>query len=157
MAEPGETGGLVIAGVILAVVGLGFSVASAHGVYERWQLRTRFIAVAKEASALVVDVRLSSSGGSGRVTSRSYSHIPRVQFVDGNGRPWSVEMSTQTGKVYGKGDRLTLLYEPANPQNAWDAPPSLRAPLISLGVSAFFMLLGGGLVLLFGRNRKPND
>jgi hypothetical protein len=155
MAHLEEKGGLVILGLILMAAGLLFFLIEAGDGYSRWQERRRFIAVAQEASATVVSIRISP-GPRPATGSSGGPRVPTVRFVDASGRQWTHEMSNATGRVYSKGNKLTVLYDPAKPTNVWDAPPSMFFVYLTLGISLSLIALGGALVFFFGRQRSGN-
>ena len=154
MADPGDKGGLVIMGIILAMVGLGFFVGSAKDGYERWQEKTRFMAVAKQANATVVDhkaaARTTRSAGGGLY------YVPVIRFTDAAGREWTGTMNRTSTSEYRRREKLIVLYEPADPRNVWEGPPSMKHVILGIVVSGMVMTLGCGLVFFFGRNR-PAD
>ena len=157
MADPGDKGGLVIAGVILAAGALLMLLIQCKDGYEVWQKKNRFMAVAKEAVATVVDHRARSSSMGGRYGRSGPFLVPIVRFTDAGGREWTGTMNMISPDARRKGEKLTVLYEPADPRNVWEGPPSMKSTLIGIAVWTSALALGCGLIFLFGRQRAPDD
>jgi hypothetical protein len=157
MADPGDKGGLVLVGLALAAGGLLMLSIECKEGYERWQSKNRFMAVAKEASATVVGHRATSSAPGGRWGRRSGVLVPIVRFTDARGVEWTHTMNMITPNERGKGEKLTVLYEPADPRNVWEGPPSLKSTLIGIAVWSAALALGCGLIFFFGRQRPADD
>ena len=157
MADPGDKGGLVILGVLLAAGGLLFLLIQCKDGYEEWQRKNRFMAVAKEASATVVGhkVRSSSAGGSRQGRSGPYL-VPIVRFTDAGGREWTGTMNMISVYEGRKGEKLTVLYEPADPTNVWQGPPTIHS-LTGIAVATATLALGCALIVIYGRQRPADD
>lgn len=157
MADPGDKGGLVIVGLALAAGGLLMLSIQCKEGYERWQSKDRFMAVAREATATVVDHKVRSTSASGRVGRSGQFLVPIVRFTDAGGREWTGTMNMITPDARRKGEKLTVLYEPADPRNVWEGPPSLKSALIGIAVWSAALALGCGLIFFFSRQRPADD
>jgi hypothetical protein len=158
MADPGDKGGLVIAGVILAGGALLFLLIQCKEGYERWREKDRFMAVAREANATVVGHQVGSTSSSGGRYGRSGKFlVPIVRFTDAGGREWTGTMNMISPNERRKGEKLTVLYEPADPRNVWEGPPSMKFVIINIAVPTAVLALGCGLIFFFGRQRATDD
>jgi hypothetical protein len=119
---------------------MGFCLWGAYAGYASWQLQTG----GKTATGMVVQLNEQSDGEGGCCT-----YVPVVEF-DAGGQVYSFEGSTASyPPAYELGERVPVLYDPANPQTAqidkWSERwlfPILIIPsmLIAALVANFFMI-----------------
>jgi len=137
---------LWIVGGIFLVVGL----AMLAGGFALWRSNAAFAAHASGADGTVTDLAYSSSSKGG-------TYRPVVEFSTADGKRVHITGSTGSNPPsYSRGDKVRVLYEPANPEHAKiDSFMEQSFGVLMLGgMGAVFGLVGGGLVGFQVRRRK---
>jgi len=134
--------------VLFFVIGLGLLA----GAFAIWRSNANFAAHASRADGTVTDLSYhrSSKGG---------SYYPIVQFTTPDGRVVHISGSSGSNPAsYSRGDHVTVLYNPASPEQARidSFGEQMFAPLLLAGMGLVFALLGGGMLFAPLFKRRTN-
>jgi nitrate reductase NapE component len=141
---------------IFSVVGVGLVTG---GIYAAWQTR-QFLRIAEPASGIVTEnVWQKSTNPNQRGVYVSYAY-PRIEFSTQDGQRISVlqSVSGSNPATYHANQRVTILYDPRDPQHAYiqSFASSWLLPLLLCGIGSVFCFFGFGTLawkFLSARNR----
>ena len=139
---------LWIVGGVFFVIGIGLL----FGGVSWWRSNAAFAAHAASIDGTVSDLvwRRSSKGNGG-------TYVPVIDFTTPQGNRIHVTGSTGSNPAaYSRGDKVHLLYDPANPEHAQIDTFMERSfgPTLLSGLGAVFALVGGGVLAARVRQRK---
>lgn len=137
---------LWLIGGVFFLVGLGMLA----GCFFSWRSTAEFTAHAVHAEGTVADqaYRSSSKGG---------TYSPVVEFTDQQGQKIHFTGSIgSSSPAYARGDKVSVLYDPANPEHAHidSFMENWFGPLLLGGLGSVFSLAGGGMLVFQVRQRK---
>jgi len=139
---------LWIIGGVFFVVGMGLL----FGGVSWWRSNAAFAAHATSVEGTVSELvyRRSSKGNGG-------TYVPVVDFSTPDGNRIHVTGSSGSNPAaYSRGDKVRVLYDPANPQGAQIDSFGERGfgPALLTGLGTVFALVGGGVLAARVRQRK---
>jgi len=139
---------LWILGGVFFAIGLGML----FGGISWWRSNAAFAEHAVRAEGTVSDLmyRRNSKGSGG-------TYVPLIDFSAPNGSRIHITGSTGSNPAaYSRGDKVPLLYDPANPERAQIDTFMERSfgPVLLSGLGAVFALVGGGVLAARMRERK---
>ncbi len=134
---------------IFAVIGIGMLVGEGYYIREEWS----FIQRAKQTQGTVTGYETRTSSG----RNRSTTYAPHIRFTlpDGTVHEFTSDMSS-SGKSYGVGQPVKILYDPAKPEEAeidgymaiWGGPSILGL------LAVVFTSVGAGSLIMGWRRKR---
>ena len=143
---------LWVLGGVFFVIGVGLL----FGGVSWWRANAAFAAHAVAGEGTVSDLLYRRSSGSGS-SNKGGTYVPVIDFTAPNGSRIHITGSSGSNPpAYSRGDKVKLLYDPANPEKAVIDSFGERSagPLILTGLGAVFALVGGGVLFARARERK---
>jgi len=140
--------------IIFGIVGIGMLIGGGFLLTGALHLSSVGIRTDGSVTQIVRQTSSSSNGGS------SMTFHPVVAFVTASGQQESFESSSGSSiSYYSVGDKVTVLYDPAHPDNASiDSWTELwLAPTIVLFMGSVFFLVGIGFFIFIARKRATNE